>query len=180
MSRASSSSAKSGLRYPAAPAMASVKVPPLSAPLVRAPVTSVRAEVAVEMGAGAGWQAAPTRPSRASQQPGARRRPRRLMGEAGRDDDVGHRDGQEAEDQHPGGPVQLALEAAPGAIAAAEVAATAADGAPEAGRLRRLQQHPGHQEPGEDELGDDQEGLDLLHVFRAGRNSTRPARLQAA
>src|SRR2546430_16794266 len=58
--------------------------------------------------------------------------------------DVGDRADKKRSHQDPAGPVDLALQAAPRAVATAESVAAAADGAAEAPCLRRLDQQAGH------------------------------------
>src|SRR5689334_3167623 len=106
-------------------------------------------------------------PKMAARAPKIRRgplRPRlRLTGEMRRHPDVGDRADEERGDQDPRGPVDLALEPAPGAIPAAEPVAAAADRPAEARRLGCLYQHAGHQEHREHGLRDDQRVLELSH-----------------
>src|SRR5205807_521661 len=70
----------------------------------------------------------------------------RLPREMRRHPDVGYRADEERDDQDPRGPVNLALEAAPGAVPAAEPGVAAADRPAEARRLGCLNQHAGHEE----------------------------------
>src|SRR6267142_1780307 len=72
---------------------------------------------------------------------------------------------QEGGDQHPRGPVDLALETPAGAIPAASSVAASADGPPEARCLGRLDQHAGHEKDREDRLRDDERLLNLIHLF---------------
>src|SRR6266581_6786737 len=80
--------------------------------------------------------------------------------------DVGDRADKKRSHQDPAGPVDLALQAAPRAVATAEPVAAAADGAAEARCLRRLDEHAGHQQHGEHSLGDDEGVLELSHRSR--------------
>src|SRR5713226_4127555 len=70
---------------------------------------------------------------------------------------------QEGGDQHPGGPVDLALEATAGAIPTARSVAAPADCPPKSRCLGRLDQHAGHEKDREDGLCDDERLLDLSH-----------------
>src|SRR5438270_4525959 len=79
---------------------------------------------------------------------------RALSGAMSRNPDVADADDQEGSDQHPGGPVDLPLQAAPCAIAAAQPSVAAADGSAQTRGLRRLQQHACHQEHADHHLGD--------------------------
>src|SRR5205807_2664811 len=90
----------------------------------------------------------------------------RLPREMRRHPDVGYRADEERDDQDPGGPVDLALEAAPGAVPAAEPGVAAADRPAEARRLGRLNQHAGHEEDREHGLRDDERVLELSHGTR--------------
>src|SRR6267142_1971577 len=80
--------------------------------------------------------------------------------------DEGKRTNQEGGDQHPGGPVDLALEPAAGAIPATSSVAASADGPTKARRLGCLDQHAGHEEDRKDGLRDDERLLDLSHETR--------------
>src|SRR6266436_8573676 len=84
---------------------------------------------------------------------------------------------KESRDEDPRRPVDLALQAAPRAVTAAEpVPAAAADRPAEARCLRCLDQDPGHQEHRDHGLGDDQSVLELGHWTRRVylRNAARP------
>src|SRR5438034_7999149 len=82
------------------------------------------------------------------------------------DPDVGDRADEEPCDEDPRGPVDLPLEAAPRAVAAAQAGVPAADRATEARGLRRLDEHPRRQKHGEDRLRDDERVLKLSHGTR--------------
>src|SRR2546428_5110891 len=77
--------------------------------------------------------------------------------------DVGDRTDQEAGDQDPRGPVDLALQASSRAVTAAKAAVATADRAAKARCLRGLDQHAGGQQHSEDGLRDDQRVLKLVH-----------------
>src|SRR5437879_4841504 len=97
-----------------------------------------------------------------------------LPREMRRHPDVGYRADEERDDQDPGGPVDLAPEAAPGAVPAAEPGVAAADRPAEARRLGCLNQHAGHEEDREHGLRDDERVLELSHGTR--RFYPRPPR----
>src|SRR5919108_1416014 len=145
-SRVVSSCSNSGLSAPGVPINASTAVPPLAA----------LGTVAM------GWQAPA---AVAASRTATKTKPLR---EVLPDPDVGNRADKECRDDHPGGPVDLALEPPARAVAAAEAVAAAADGAPEAGRLRGLHQHAGHQQDGEHHLDDDESVLDPIHGWNLG------------
>src|SRR3981081_3656320 len=133
-SRVLSTVSKSGFRTPGGPTSASTAVPP------RAGLGTVAT----------GWH--PTSASDAAAHAAASIR----LLEMGSYPDEGQRADQESGDEHPRGPVDLALQAAAGAIAAAPAVATTADRSSEARRLRCLYQHAGHQQKREDGLSDGQ------------------------
>src|SRR5207248_3146561 len=85
--------------------------------------------------------------------------------------DVGDGADEKGDHEDPRRPVDLALEAAPRAVAAPDVAATA-DGAAKPRRLRCLDEDSGNQDKREHGLGDDQRVLELSHgtrrFYRAG------------
>src|SRR5262245_6956098 len=149
MSLALSSCSKSGLSGPGEPEIASTTWPPGTGP--------VRA-----MGSG-----------RLTLQPVIRKRTARASGpplRCGRrtllvslEPDVS--DGRDEEDsgQHPGRVVELALQAAPGAVAPTEPAVSASNGPPQSGRFRRLEQHSRHQEDGNGHFHDDERVANLVH-----------------
>src|SRR5262245_21180158 len=80
--------------------------------------------------------------------------------------DVRDGDDEERGRQHPGGVVELALEAAPGAVPAPQPAVAPSDGPSQSGCLGRLQQHSRHQQDGDDHLEDDERASNLLHWNR--------------
>src|ERR1700674_3338897 len=122
-SRVLSTVSNSGFRTPAAPTSASMAVPP------RAGFGTVAT----------GWH--PTRANTTAAAAVTYRLP-----EMGSHPDEGQRADQEGGDEHPRGPVDLALQAATGAIPAAQPAVAAADSSSEARCLRRLDQHASRQQ----------------------------------
>src|SRR6266702_6622049 len=80
--------------------------------------------------------------------------------------DVGDRADEEAHDEDPRGPVDLPLEAAPRAVAAAQAGVPAANRAAEARGLRRLNQHPRSETHGEDRPRDAERVLKPIHRTR--------------
>src|SRR5438270_6083214 len=123
-----------------------------------------------------GWQAAA--PSTAANATATRG----LM-DMSRHPDVRDRADQERADEDPRRPVDLALEAAAGAVAAAEAAVAAADRAAQSGRLWRLDEHARHQQHGEDRLGDDESVLQLGHgrgFYLANRGRPTPRWIRTA
>src|SRR5262249_12471041 len=87
--------------------------------------------------------------------------------DVGLEPDVGDGDDEERRGQHPRGVEELPLETAPGAVAAAQPSVAATDGPPQAGRLRRLQQHPRHEQDADDHLQDDERVSDVGHWTEA-------------
>src|SRR5438874_13731606 len=89
--------------------------------------------------------------------------------------DVGDGADEKGDHQDPCRPVDLALEAAPRAVAAPDVAPTA-DGAAKSRGLRCLDEYAGNQDKREHRLGDDQRVLELSHgtrrFYRAGHSGT--------
>src|SRR5258708_3618459 len=118
MSRALSSAANSGLSVPASPTIASVTLPPRCGPVL----------VISDSGS------QPARQTAMSRAAAATRADLRMLDFDG-DPDVGQRHDEEADHQHPGRQVDLAFEAAPRAVAAAEAPVAATDRATQAGRL---------------------------------------------
>src|SRR5882672_271434 len=142
-SRVLSTDSKSGLSTFAPPTNASTAVPP------RAGLGTVAT----------GWHPINTSTSTAAPVESRLREMRSHPDERERAD-------QEGGDQHPGGPVDLALETSAGAIATTGSVAASADGSPEARSLGRLDQHAGHQKNREDGLRDDERLLNLSHWTR--------------
>src|ERR1700693_5817882 len=132
--RVLSTDSKSGFRTPAAPTRASMAVPP------RAGFGTVAT----------GWH--PNRATTIAAIAAMRRRLPEITGSQRGEDDRAH---QEGDGQNPGGPVDLALQAAAGAIGTARSVRTSADRSAEAGRLRCLDQDARHQKDREDGLRDD-------------------------
>src|SRR6266849_2953271 len=139
-SRVLSLDSNSGLSTLGCPTRASMAVPP------RAAFGTVAT----------GWQAPRTRTA-------ANAAAISLCLEMRRDPDVGDRAGEEGDDNDPGRPVDLALEAATGPVPTAEPGVAATDGATEPRRLGRLDEHPGRQEDGQHGLRDHQSVLQLCH-----------------
>src|SRR5262245_45378464 len=149
MSLALSSCSKSGLRGPGEPEIASTTWPPGTGPVLA-------------MGS-----------ERLMPQPVTRKRAARTSGPplrcwrrtllVGLEPDVGGGRDEEDSGQHPGGVVELALEAAPGAVAPAQPAVAASDGPPQSGCFRRLEQHSRHQEDCNHHLQDDQGIANSVH-----------------
>src|SRR5205814_9709123 len=109
MSRALSSSANSGLSDCASPTIASTTAPPFCGPCFKTSEAGSHAAASPRLSASAlSFQRAPLRAGRAPP----------LLG-VGRDPDGGDRDEQDPGDQHPGRPVDLPLQPAPGTAAAA-------------------------------------------------------------
>src|SRR4029077_17422571 len=141
-SRVLSTDSKSGFRTPAAPTSASMAVPP------RAGFGTVAT----------GWHA--TRATTIAAIAAMCCRLPEITGSQRGEDD---RAQEECNDQDPGGPVDLALEAAAGAIATARSVTASPDRSAKARRLRRLDQDARHQEDREDGLRDDERRDDLSH-----------------
>src|ERR1700693_1052557 len=142
-SRVLSTDSNSGFKTPAAPTSASTAVPP------RAGFGTVAT----------GWH--PTSATTIAAIAAMRCRLPEITGSQRGEDD---RARQEGDNQDPGGPVDLALQAAAGAIATARSVATSADRSAEAGRLRCLDQDARHQKDREDGLRDDERRDDLSHT----------------
>src|SRR5579872_6195953 len=151
-SREVSSFSKSGFRAPGVPMSASTAVPPLAG----------FGTVAM------GWHA-PTSSSSAAPSTEILAAVPRVSGllEMRRDPDVGHGRHEERHRDDPGRPVDLALEAAPRPVAAAQPLAAAADRPAQARGLGRLDEHSGHEQQGQDDLDDDERVLDVGHFRTA-------------
>src|SRR6266581_2680017 len=149
-SRALSSPSNRGLSTPAWPTSASTAVPP------RAGLGTVAT----------GWQA--TRASAAAIAAARTCRLREVMRLYVREDD---RADQEGRREHPGRPVDLSLQPATGAVAAAQPVAATADGAAQPRGLGCLYKHACHQQHRKNHLGEDERVVDLLHgwLFIPGR-----------
>src|SRR4029077_14747 len=135
-SRVLSTDSNSGFRTPAGPTSASTAVPP---PAGFGTVAT-------------GWHdASTTNPTAASA--AVRCRLPEITGSQRGEDDRAH---EESDHQDPGGPVDLALEAAARSIAAARSVAASADRPAKARGLRCLDEHARHQEDREHGLRDDE------------------------
>src|SRR5450759_596495 len=143
-SRVLSTDSKSGFRTPGAPTSASTAVPP------RAGFGTVAT----------GWHATSARATATAAAAAVRRRLPEITGSQRGEHD---RADQEGDDQHPGGPVDLALQAAARAISAAGTVTSASDRSPEARGLRSLDQYARHQKDREHGLRDDERRDDLSH-----------------
>src|SRR5216683_3384657 len=141
-SRVLSTDSKSGFRTPAAPTRASTAVPS------RAGFGTVAT----------GWH--PTTATTIAAIAAMRGRLPEITGSQRGEDDRAH---QEGNDEDPGGPVDLALQAATRAIPAAGPVPASADRSAEARRLRCLDQDARHQKDREDGLRDDERRDDLSH-----------------
>src|SRR5713226_1719385 len=137
MSRVVSTDSNSGLSGPATPTRASTAVPP------RAGLGTVAT----------GWHP----PSAITAAIAAMRNRLPVMGFQV---DVGDRADQEGHDQDPGRPVDLALQAAAGAVTAAQPAVPATDGPTQPRRLWRLSEDASHQTDRDHGLDHDQGVLD--------------------
>src|ERR1700686_1672790 len=134
-----STASKSGFKTPAGPTSASTGVPP------RAGFGTVAT----------GWD--PTTPSTTAASTAVSDRLPEIAGSQRGEDDRAH---QEGDDQHPGGPVDLALQAPARAVAAPGPVAAAADRSAEASRFRRPDQDARHQEDLKHGLRDDERRAD--------------------
>src|SRR5712664_230998 len=158
-SRVLSTDSKSGLSTPAAPTSASTAVPP------RAAFGTVAT----------GWHPTRARTTAAAAAVNSRLR------EMGSHPDEGQRADQEGGGEHPGRPVDLALQPAAGAITAAAPVAASSDRSSEARGFWRLDQDARHQEDRENGLRDDERLLDLSHgTRRSYRGRLRPTRTRIA
>src|SRR5579864_696757 len=135
-SRVLSTDSNSGFSTPAAPTSASTAVPP------RAGFGTVAT----------GWH--PTRATTPSAARAAlRRRLSEITGSQRGEDDRAH---QEGDDEHPRGPVDLALQAATSPVPASAAVAASTDRSAQARRLGRLDEDARHQQDREDRLRDDE------------------------
>src|ERR1700686_156027 len=134
-----STASKSGFRTPAGPTSASTAVPP------RAGFGTVAT----------GWHPT-TAPTPAAMTAVSDRLPE-ITGSQRGEDDRAH---QEGDDQHPGGPIYLALQAPSRAGTAPGPVAAAADRSAESSRFRRLDQDARHQEDRKHGLRDDERRAD--------------------
>src|ERR1700682_3327770 len=141
-SRVLSTDSKSGFSTPADPTSASTAVPP------RAGLGTVAT----------GWHAT-SATATAAVAAMSRRLPEITGSQRGEDD----RADEEGDDKHPRGPVDLALQAAAGAVSAAVPVPPSADSSAKARRLGRLDQDARHQQEREDGLGDDERLDELSH-----------------
>src|SRR5258707_8867853 len=148
-SRVVSSSSNRGFSAPGVPIRASTAVPPLAA----------FGTVAI------GWQADTTSASAKTEIPTIRDTGLRTL--MRRHPDDGYGADQEGGHDDPGGPVDLALEAAARAVTAAQAVATTTDRAAEPAGLGRLHEHPGHEQHGEHHFDDDERVLDPIHLGKA-------------
>src|ERR1700682_2952691 len=143
-SRVLSTDSKRGFRTPAAPTSASTAVPPRAGLGTVAP----------------GWH--PT----SANDTAAHAAARICLLEMGSYPDEGQRANQERGDKNPRRPVDLALQAATGAIPAAAAPIASTDRATKARRLRCLYQHARHQQQREHCLRDGEPVLDVSHGTR--------------
>src|SRR5580704_8715842 len=137
-----STDSKSGFKTPAAPTSASTAVPP------RAGFGTVAT----------GWH--PTTATTTAASTAVSDRLPEITGSQRGEDDRAH---QERDDQHPGGPVDLALQATARSVTAAGSVAAAADRAAEASRFRRLDKDARHQKDRKHGLRDDERRDDPSH-----------------
>src|SRR5205823_1138815 len=110
------------------------------------------------------WHAATAKAAMAA---AARAPPLRMS----RHPDVGDRADEERGRDDPGGPVDLALEAAARAVTAADAAVAAADRPSQARRLGGLHEDAGHEQHREHHLDQDQRVSDSIHGLELA-NST--------